>query len=378
MAVAKCPACGGAMTIEPGARQVACPRCGKTLRVKAPAPAAQTPAPPLRTAAAPPPPPAAKWYLTLDGETQGPFALTQLASMAHAGELVADTPVWKDGCTKWAAASALPQIQALLAPKPSAPPPAPRGKTTLLRRRPRGKADGGTGVEPRALRQPMLFGGATTVTAVALVLLFFLPWFEVSCSGTKMMNPSGFHFVQGKPGPAFEGFKKSMESGTGTMMKGMMEGMAEEMKKSMKEGLKGAPGRPGPAGMPSVPMPALKMGPPRGADMDENMDPESGAIVYAAGLVGLLMVGATGLASGGLRRRGGGVSDGRCFAVVLLTAMMIVGLVWLYVSVMGEIKKDGEALPPIISLGFTAWYYLSGLLCVGLLAFAGLAVIQKD
>ena len=72
------------------------------------------------------------------------------------------------------------------------------------------------------------------------------------------------------------------------------------------------------------------------------------------------------------------MSDGRCFAVVLLAAMMIVGLVWLHVSVMGEMKQDGEDLPPIISFGFTAWYYLSGLLCVGLLAFGGLAVIQKD
>ncbi len=76
--------------------------------------------------APPPPPPAAAWHVAVNGQSRGPFALTQLVQEIAAGRLPAQTLVWTAGMPGWAPASDVPQLAAALSvppPPPPAPPP---------------------------------------------------------------------------------------------------------------------------------------------------------------------------------------------------------------------------------------------------------------
>lgn len=75
-------------------------------------------------AAAPPPPPAA-WHVAVGGATQGPFALSQLASGVASGEITKDTMVWTAGMDGWAAAATVPALSGLFASQSPPPPPPP-------------------------------------------------------------------------------------------------------------------------------------------------------------------------------------------------------------------------------------------------------------
>jgi membrane protease subunit (stomatin/prohibitin family) len=77
-------------------------------------------------AGAPPPPlPQAAFHVAVNGQTQGPFALSQLAAAIQQGQLVAATLVWTQGMSGWLAASQVPQLAALFAAPPPPPPPPP-------------------------------------------------------------------------------------------------------------------------------------------------------------------------------------------------------------------------------------------------------------
>ncbi len=49
----------------------------------------------------PPPPPAEKFFVSTDGSTEGPFALSELKARVAAGTFSATTYVWQDGMDGW-------------------------------------------------------------------------------------------------------------------------------------------------------------------------------------------------------------------------------------------------------------------------------------
>lgn len=79
------------------------------------------------TAATPPPVPAEpEFHMVIDGNSQGPFSLTQLKSKVKDHSLSGDTLVWADGMGEWARAASVPALAALIGSKPNQPPPVPK------------------------------------------------------------------------------------------------------------------------------------------------------------------------------------------------------------------------------------------------------------
>jgi len=75
--------------------------------------------------APPPPPMAAAWHVAVNGQTQGPFSMQQLASGIASGEVKPDTMVWTNGMQGWAAAGQVPQLSNSFGAVPPPPPPPP-------------------------------------------------------------------------------------------------------------------------------------------------------------------------------------------------------------------------------------------------------------
>ena len=75
---------------------------------------AQTP-PPLM-------PSGAAYYVAVNGQQAGPFDLATLQQRIAAGQISAETLVWKAGMPAWAQAQTLGELSSLFAPKP---PPLP-------------------------------------------------------------------------------------------------------------------------------------------------------------------------------------------------------------------------------------------------------------
>lgn len=73
--------------------------------------------------APPPPPMAAAWHVAVNGQTQGPFSMQQLASGIASGEVKPDTMVWTNGMQGWAAAGQVPQLSSSFGAVPPPPPP---------------------------------------------------------------------------------------------------------------------------------------------------------------------------------------------------------------------------------------------------------------
>ncbi len=76
---------------------------------------------------APPPPPGGTWHIAVNGQTQGPFTLTQMAQGIAGGQVTASSMVWSSGMAAWAPASQMPQLAGHFgdAKPPAPPPPAP-------------------------------------------------------------------------------------------------------------------------------------------------------------------------------------------------------------------------------------------------------------
>ena len=76
--------------------------------------------------AAPPPLPAAtafQYFVAVNGQQAGPFAIAVLQQMQMAGTFNAASMVWRQGMAEWQSAGALPELAQVFAP--SAPPPFP-------------------------------------------------------------------------------------------------------------------------------------------------------------------------------------------------------------------------------------------------------------
>jgi membrane protease subunit (stomatin/prohibitin family) len=70
----------------------------------------------------PPPPPAGGvWHIAVNGQTLGPFGLSQLAQAVQQGQVTATTSVWSAGMAGWQPAGQVPQLATLFGPPP--PPP---------------------------------------------------------------------------------------------------------------------------------------------------------------------------------------------------------------------------------------------------------------
>jgi len=71
----------------------------------------------------PPPPPIVQYNVAVNGQTTGPFTLTQLAQMAQSGQFTDKSMVWKAGMTGWATAGTVQELMPLFAQVPPPPPP---------------------------------------------------------------------------------------------------------------------------------------------------------------------------------------------------------------------------------------------------------------
>jgi membrane protease subunit (stomatin/prohibitin family) len=73
--------------------------------------------------ATPPPMPAAAYFIAVNGQQQGPFALHVIQQMVTRGEFTAETLVWKQGLADWTKAIDTNDLKALFG---AAPPPLPK------------------------------------------------------------------------------------------------------------------------------------------------------------------------------------------------------------------------------------------------------------
>ncbi|NPA45148.1 MAG: SPFH domain-containing protein [Chlorobi bacterium] len=74
---------------------------------------------------APPPPPVVQYYISVNGQQQGPFNTEQLQQMVAQGQLTKQTYVWKQGMTGWKTAGEVAEIASLFGGTPPPPPPPP-------------------------------------------------------------------------------------------------------------------------------------------------------------------------------------------------------------------------------------------------------------
>ena len=65
--------------------------------------------------AVPPPIPTVAYHVAVNGQATGPFDISVLAQMATAGQLTADSLVWKNGMVQWAKAGAVDELKNLFA-----------------------------------------------------------------------------------------------------------------------------------------------------------------------------------------------------------------------------------------------------------------------
>ncbi len=64
----------------------------------------------------PPPIPVVAYHIAVNGQASGPFDLATLQQMSVAGQLTADSLVWKTGMTEWAKASSVDDLKGLFMP----------------------------------------------------------------------------------------------------------------------------------------------------------------------------------------------------------------------------------------------------------------------
>lgn len=79
------------------------------------------------TGVTPPPIPEENYFLSVNGQQQGPFNIPLLQQKVQTGQLTPQTYVWKQGMTNWAFAKDIPELAGLFTPSApgSMPPPPP-------------------------------------------------------------------------------------------------------------------------------------------------------------------------------------------------------------------------------------------------------------
>jgi membrane protease subunit (stomatin/prohibitin family) len=71
----------------------------------------------------PPPPPVVQYYVSINGQQQGPFGADVLQQMIVGGQLTKQTFVWKQGMAAWQAAGEVAELTSLFGATPPPPPP---------------------------------------------------------------------------------------------------------------------------------------------------------------------------------------------------------------------------------------------------------------
>ncbi len=75
---------------------------------------------------APPPiPQAVSFFVVVNGKQTGPYPVDMLRQQAAAGQLKADSLVWRQGMVQWTAAGQVPELAGIFPPAPPTPPPVP-------------------------------------------------------------------------------------------------------------------------------------------------------------------------------------------------------------------------------------------------------------
>lgn len=78
----------------------------------------------------PPPLPQLNMFVALNGQPAGPFNQMQIHQMMTAGQINAQTLVWKEGMPDWAPAARVPELQALVQTPSNPPQPDPQTTPT--------------------------------------------------------------------------------------------------------------------------------------------------------------------------------------------------------------------------------------------------------
>ena len=73
------------------------------------------------TGAVPPPIPTVSFHVAVNGQATGPFDVSVLAQMATAGQLTAESLVWKSGMAQWAKAGTVDELKNLFSTMPPIP-----------------------------------------------------------------------------------------------------------------------------------------------------------------------------------------------------------------------------------------------------------------
>jgi membrane protease subunit (stomatin/prohibitin family) len=71
----------------------------------------------------PPPPPMNQYFVSVNGQQQGPFDMPVLSQMIMNGQINKQTFVWKQGMASWLAADQVPEVAMLFGAVPPPPPP---------------------------------------------------------------------------------------------------------------------------------------------------------------------------------------------------------------------------------------------------------------
>lgn len=77
---------------------------------------------PAQQGTTPPPIPNVAYHLAVNGQATGPYALNTLRQMATAGQLNADSLVWKNGMSEWAKAGTIDELKSIFVVMPPIPP----------------------------------------------------------------------------------------------------------------------------------------------------------------------------------------------------------------------------------------------------------------
>lgn len=77
---------------------------------------------PAQQGTTPPPIPNVAYHLAVNGQSTGPYDLNMLHQMATAGQLNADSLVWKNGMSEWAKAGTIDELKSIFVVMPPIPP----------------------------------------------------------------------------------------------------------------------------------------------------------------------------------------------------------------------------------------------------------------
>ena len=77
---------------------------------------------PVQSGTTPPPIPAVAYHIAINGQAAGPFDIPALTQMVAAGQLTADSLVWKNGMVQWKKAGTVDELKNLFSSMPPIPP----------------------------------------------------------------------------------------------------------------------------------------------------------------------------------------------------------------------------------------------------------------